>query len=107
MSALPLTAFAILAGITSSNLPGASKHDDTLMLLGGSEKALAQFEKAAIVCHLEGVLRIPAEAGTGTWVRVSGSPADLTTTPLKCATSYVIAHMTDTDTLSIIGNDLQ
>jgi hypothetical protein len=107
MCASPTAAIAIFASILSSSLPGANKHDDTLMLLSGNEKALAQFEKAAAGCHLKSVSRIPAEVGTGTWVRVSGSRAELTDKPLNCATRYVIAHMSGTDALSLIGNELR
>ena len=67
MNAFPATAIAVLAGIWSSSLPIAETHDGTLMLLGGSEKALARFEKAATACHLNGVSHVVAEAGTGTW----------------------------------------
>ena len=107
MRASTTAAIAILTGILSSSLFGANKHGDTLMLIGGSEKALVQSEKAALDCHLKSVSRIPAEAGTGTWVRVSGSRAELTHKPLNCAARYVLAQMSGADALSFIGNELR
>jgi hypothetical protein len=107
MSASTTAAIAIFTGILSPSLPCANKHGDTLMLIGGSERALLQFEKAAAGCHLNSVSRKPAEVGTGTWVRVSGSRAELTNKPLNCAARYVLAHLSGADALSFIGNELR
>lgn len=104
MNIFPLIVSSIVIGILPANVVVASKKTDTLMLIGGSDAALAGFEKAASKCGLNRVSRIPKQVGAGTWVRVEGSLSNLDNKPLDCATRYLLSHMNGRNALSIIGN---
>ncbi len=103
---LPSILGAIAMGVSPVSASADRAEAATLGLLTGSETAMRGFEQAARRCGLNGVSRVKADTGKGTWVRVSGSPAQIGSDPhLACAMRYLMSHLSGNDPLVMLGNE--